>query len=57
MLFGYGLSSFSEPIRNPDKKLAGNVLIIQQLKSIVYQILETLIYIHKKKICHRDIKP
>lgn len=29
----------------------------QQLKQVVYQVLQALAFIHSKNVCHRDIKP
>lgn len=40
----------------PDLQEAG-VHSEEELKVIVYQLLDTLKYIHHNKICHRDIKP
>jgi calcium-dependent protein kinase len=32
-------------------------LTVEEIKLIIYQLLDTIAYIHSCNICHRDIKP
>lgn len=37
--------------------LAHPITSEQELKKIVYQLVDTLRYLHRHQVCHRDIKP